>query len=50
MKNTLVASYKSGFSPEDLCTNQLSMINQKIYQTQYYGYEVRVYFWDWGSR
>ena len=26
------------------------MINQKIYQTQYYGFEVRVYFWDWGSR
>ena len=26
------------------------MINQKIYQTQYYGFEVRVYFWDWDSR
>ena len=50
MKNSLVASHKSGFNPKDLCTNQLSMINQKIYQTQYYGFEVRVYFGGWGSR
>lgn len=44
IKNALVSLNQSGFNSEDSCTNQLSTITNKRYQTHDNGFEIRRHF------